>query len=56
MSWTIQAFWLVLAYDLLEDRHIDDVTEKNTLFKTNTLHSGNTVIDHRISFQPILDL
>ena len=38
----MQAFWLVLTYDLLEDRCIDDVIIKtffnSLLYKTNRFH------------------
>ena len=39
ISWIAHPFWFVLAFNLLEDRHIDDITFKNICFyypkKTN---------------------
>ena len=39
----MHAFWLVLTYDLLEDRRIDDVVIKtfliSLLYKTNSFNS-----------------
>ena len=42
MSWITLAFWLVLTYDLLEDRRTDDVITAGFLLlfykKANRLH------------------
>ena len=32
ISWIACPFWFVLAYNLLEDRHIDDITFNNISF------------------------
>lgn len=42
MNWIIRAFWLVFIYNLLEDRHINDVTINNIFlflfYKTKKFH------------------
>ena len=42
MNWIIRAFWLVFIYDLLEDKHINDVTINNIFlflfYKTKKFH------------------
>ena len=40
----MHAFWLVLTYDLLEDRRIDDVIIKN--FSNSLLYKINRSVTH----------
>ena len=47
----MHAFWLVLTYDLLEDRRIDDVIIKtffnSLLYKTNTFQVAMHLFSYR---------
>ena len=45
ISSVMHAFWLVLTYDLLEDRRIDEVIIKTNRFQVATCICS--VIDHR---------
>ena len=59
ISWIIHAFWLVLAYDLSEDRCIDDVTINNILLLHGIKHidsmlSGVCLIKARIRRQNVI--
>ena len=45
ISSVMHAFWLVLTYDLLEDRRIDEVIIKTNRFQAATCICS--VIDHR---------
>ena len=51
ISSVIHAFWLVLTYDLLEDRHIDDVIIKtffnSLLYKTNRFQVAVRLFSYR---------
>ena len=51
ISSVMHAFWLVLTYDLLEDRHIDDVIIKtflnSLLYKTNRFQVAVCLLSNR---------
>ena len=51
ISSVMHAFWLVLTYDLLEDRHIDDVIIKtffkSSLYKTNRFQVAVCLFNNR---------
>ena len=51
ISSVIHAFWLVLTFDLLEDRHIDDVIIKtffnSLLYKTNRFQVAVCLFSNR---------
>ena len=53
----MHAFWLVLTYDLLEDRRIDDVIIKtffnSLLYKTNRFQVAVRLFSNRTQRKPL---